>query len=99
MTPDGRLLLISNWCSYDVSVVDLASDREIRRIKVGKYPRGIAITPDSRTAYVAMLGGTRIAKIDLRSIPGPLHPGSRRRTQGRDHRPDGPLPVPHPLPW
>lgn len=75
LTPDGRLLLVSNWCSYDVSVVDLATDREIERIPVGKYPRGIAITPDSRTAYVAMLGGMRIARIDLddlqvRYIPG-----------------------------
>jgi YVTN family beta-propeller protein len=75
LTPDGRLLLVSNWCSYDVSVVDLATDREIRRIKVGKYPRGIAITPDSRTAYVAMLGGSRIAKIDLRGFRVRYIPG------------------------
>ena len=65
ITPDGRHLLVSNWCSYDVSVVDLATDREIRRVKVGKYPRGIAVTPDSRSAYIAMLGGSRIARLDL----------------------------------
>ena len=75
LSPDGRLLLVSNWCSYDVSVVDLDTDREIRRIKVGQYPRGIAITPDSSTAYVAMLGGSRIATIDLRDFRVRYIPG------------------------
>lgn len=68
VSPDGRLLLVSNWCSYDVSVVNLSTDRQVKRIGVGQYPRGIAISPDSRTAYVAMLGERRIARIDLRTL-------------------------------
>ena len=76
LTPDGRYLLVTNWCSYDVSVVDLTTDREIRAHQGrARYPRGVAITPDSHTAYVAMLGGSRIAKLSLddfrvRYIPG-----------------------------
>ena len=75
LAPDGRYLLVTNWCSYDVSVVDLATDRQVRRIKVGQYPRGVAITPDSRTAYITMLGGTRIATLDLRDFGVHYIPG------------------------
>lgn len=64
-TPDGRYLLVSNWISYTVSIVDTTTNRQVRSIKVGAYPRGIAITSDSRWAYVAVMGSTNIAKIDL----------------------------------
>ena len=47
VSPDGRYVLATNWCSYDLSVVDTTTDREVKRIPLGPYPRGIAITPDS----------------------------------------------------
>ena len=43
VTPDDRYVLVSNWCSYDLSVVDRATFKEIRRIPLGAYPRGIAV--------------------------------------------------------
>jgi YVTN family beta-propeller protein len=82
VTPDDRYLVVSNWCSFDLSIIDLATQREVARVEVGRHPRGIAITPDSRLAYVAVMGGGRIAVIDLTtfaevgSIPtgrGPRH--------------------------
>jgi YVTN family beta-propeller protein len=66
-SPDGKLVLVSDWCSYSLSVVDAASAREIRRIPLGPYPRGIVVTPDSGTAYVAVMGDTRIATVNLRT--------------------------------
>lgn len=68
VTPDDRLLVVSNWCSYDLSVVDLARDREVARIDIGRYPRGIAISPDSSTAYVAVMGSNRVAVVDLETL-------------------------------
>lgn len=65
VTPDGKRLVVANWCSHDVSVVDLAKGREIRRIPVGPYPRGIAITPDGSTAWIAVMGTDDLARIDL----------------------------------
>jgi YVTN family beta-propeller protein len=65
-TPDGRLVLVTNWCSYDLSVLSPRTLKELRRIRLGPYPRGIAVDPRSRTAYVAVMGSTRIAVIDLR---------------------------------
>jgi YVTN family beta-propeller protein len=67
-TPDGRYVLVTNWCTYDLSVVDAAAGREVRRLPIGRYPRGIAVSPDSRTAYVAVMGGTEIVTVDLGSF-------------------------------
>jgi YVTN family beta-propeller protein len=68
-TPDGRTVLVTNWCTYDLSVVDTKTLKETARVKLGgSYPRGIAITPDSRTAYVAIMGGTEIVEVDLAGI-------------------------------
>ena len=68
VSPDGSRLLVSNWCSYDVSVVDTASGEEVGRVPVGRYPRGLVVSPDSRTAYVAVMGSTQLATIDLATL-------------------------------
>jgi YVTN family beta-propeller protein len=65
-TPNGRLVLVTNWCSHDLSVLSSGTLDELRRIRLGRYPRGIAVDPRSRTAYVAVMGSTRIAVVDLR---------------------------------
>jgi YVTN family beta-propeller protein len=65
-TPDGRLVLVTNWCSYDLSVLSSRTLKELRRVRLGTYPRGIAVDPRSRTAYVAVMGSTRIAVVNLR---------------------------------
>lgn len=65
VTPDGRHALVSNWCSYDLSVIDTASSTETARVKLGAYPRGIVVDPASTTAYVAVMGSFDIAKVSL----------------------------------
>jgi YVTN family beta-propeller protein len=65
VTPDGRRLVVSNWCGDSVSIVDTATGQETQRIPVGRNPRGVAITADSRTAYIALMGADRLAVIDL----------------------------------
>jgi YVTN family beta-propeller protein len=68
VTPDGRWVLVANWCSYDLSVIDTVAGDEVRRIELGRYPRGIAVSPDSSTAYVALMGEGRIAVVDLETF-------------------------------
>ncbi len=69
VTPNGRYLLVSNWDSYTLSVCDpRGKGHQIRQIYLGPYPRGIAVDPQSRYAYVAVMGSTVIAKIDLRTF-------------------------------
>ncbi|MDX6242871.1 MAG: hypothetical protein QOE76_594 [Frankiales bacterium] len=67
VSPDGKRLLVTNWCSYTLDVIDIAGWKVQREIAIGAYPRGIAISPDSRTAYVAVMGSTHIAVVDLRT--------------------------------
>lgn len=71
VTPDDRLIVVANWCSFDVSIIDTASGVEVSRIDIGRHPRGIAISSDSSTAYVTEQGGSRIAVIDLDAIQQP----------------------------
>lgn len=81
VSPDGKFLIVSNWCSAAVSVVSTATGREVHRITVGTYPRGIAITKDSRTAYIAVMGSDVVAALNLRTFavhdivvgPNPRH--------------------------
>jgi len=65
VSPDGRLLLVSNWCSYDLTIISLESGERVKRISIGAYPRGITISSDSRFAYVAQMGGSVIHQINL----------------------------------
>lgn len=62
---DQQTLLVSNWSSGDVSVVDLKKEVEVERIKVGVHPRGIDITEDGKQAFVTVMGSNKIAVIDL----------------------------------
>ena len=64
-TPDGRYLLVSNWTSFDLSVIDVTTGTEVKRIDIGRYPRGIAVTSDSKYAYVAGMGTNYVVKVDL----------------------------------
>jgi len=65
VTPDDRYVLVSNWCSYDLSILDYTTLHEVKRIHLGTYPRGIAVDGAKRVAYVAVMGSFDVARIDL----------------------------------
>lgn len=66
VTPDGTRVLVTNWCSMDLSIIDAASGRVTKTIPIdGLHPRGIAVSRDGRTAYVAVMGSDRVAAVDL----------------------------------
>jgi YVTN family beta-propeller protein len=67
-TPDGRYLLIANWCSANLSIIDTASHSQVRLLTMGSHPRGIAVTSDSSAAFVAVQGGAKVVKINLKSL-------------------------------
>jgi len=68
VTPDNKYILVSNWCSYTVTVISVETGKTVQNIKIGRYPRGIAITRDSVYAYVAEMGGSGVHRIDLRDF-------------------------------
>ena len=65
VSPDNKYILVSNWCSYTVSIISVEEQAVVKTIKIGRYPRGIAITSDSKYAYVAEMGGNQIHQINL----------------------------------
>jgi YVTN family beta-propeller protein len=65
VTPDNKYILVSNWCSYTVTIISVETQKTVKSIKIGRYPRGISISGDSKFAYVAEMGGNRIHRIDL----------------------------------
>ncbi|MEO0472940.1 MAG: YncE family protein, partial [Bacteroidota bacterium] len=65
VSPDNRLVLVTNWCSGDVSVVDVEMQKEVKRVDIGKYPRGIVIDSKARYAYISVMGEDKIAVLKL----------------------------------
>jgi len=65
VSPDNKYVVVSNFCSLDVSIINVTTNKEVQRIDVGLHPRGIAITHDSSTAYVTVMGGGIITAINL----------------------------------
>ncbi len=68
VTPDNKYVLVTNWCSYDLSVISIASQKVVKTIKIGAYPRGIVVSKDSQFAYVVQMGGAVIHKINLNTF-------------------------------
>ncbi|MGI9578465.1 MAG: beta-propeller fold lactonase family protein [Microthrixaceae bacterium] len=67
VTPDGKKVMATNWCTYDMTIADTETGDVLQTVDIGRYPRGIAVSPDSKTAYVAVMGGSEVAVVDLDS--------------------------------
>jgi YVTN family beta-propeller protein len=80
VTPDNRYILVSNWCSYTVNLISVATGKTVKNLKIGRYPRGIAVSADSQYAYIAEMGGSNIHRINLDTYEEKLIPvGSNPR--------------------
>jgi hypothetical protein len=73
VTRDGRLLITTNKRGQSVSVIEIASGRELARIPT-KRPvvHGVAVSPDDRYAFISVEGigsapGT-VEVIDLHAL-------------------------------
>jgi YVTN family beta-propeller protein len=67
ITPDQKKLLVSNWSSGDVSIIDLSTEKEIKRVSMGPAPRGIAFDTAGKYAYIAIMGSDKIMQLELES--------------------------------
>lgn len=83
ITHDGKRMLVTNWCG-PLSVVDIDESDGVTptaNVKVGSFPRGIAIAPDDSVAYVASMGRSDISVVDLDTLEviGTFDPGKGPR--------------------
>ena len=65
ISKDERLMIVSNWSSSDISIIDMTTEKEIKKVDVGAHPRGVAISSDVKKAYITVMGSTKIAVVDL----------------------------------
>lgn len=68
VSPDEKMVFVSNWNSYDISVISTENYQVVKTIEVGAIPRGVEFTPDGKYAYVCNFGGSTISKIDVASL-------------------------------
>jgi DNA-binding beta-propeller fold protein YncE len=68
-TADDKNLLVSNWHSYTISVLELNPDqypyaKVTNTIRVSSIPRGIAVDDKNSKSYVAIMGGASITVLN-----------------------------------
>jgi YVTN family beta-propeller protein len=56
LSQDGSKLYAVDQIGFRVVVVDTRTNRVIQNIRTGRYPFGIALSPDEKTLYVANIG-------------------------------------------
>ena len=56
LSRDGRRLLAVDQFNYRLAIVDVASRRVIRSVRVGRNPFAVAFSPDERSAWVSNVG-------------------------------------------
>jgi YVTN family beta-propeller protein len=67
-TPDGKMALISSLRGPDVTIIDSATRKTVKRVPVGHGAAGILMQPDGARAFVACTPDSYIAIIDLHSL-------------------------------
>src|ERR1035441_4157338 len=67
-TPDGKLVLISCLGGSDLAVLDAATRREVKRVKLGRGAAGIQMDPHGSRAFVACTPDNYVAAIDLKTL-------------------------------
>ena len=68
-TADSKYLLVSNWHSYNVSVLELNKEsfpygKVINTIPVSSIPRGIVVDDNKGMSYIAIMGGSSIVVVN-----------------------------------
>lgn len=68
ITPDGSRLYALCEGTDEVAVYDLQSRAVLRRIRVGRVPKGMTLAPDGKRLYVANSWSDNISVIDTASL-------------------------------
>lgn len=70
LTPDGRYALVVAQETNEVYKIDTTSYDIVAKAKAkaGAGPHGLRVSADGSSAYVAMMSGKSIGKLDLRSL-------------------------------
>jgi len=64
-SPDGKLTVVSNWVTLDISVFDSDTKELLRKIPVGGTPRGMAFSPDGTLLYTAIYDEPLVVVVNM----------------------------------
>jgi YVTN family beta-propeller protein len=67
-TPDGKLAFVSTLGGPDLTIIDAASHKEVKRLPIGRGAAGIQMQPDGSRAYVACTPDDYVTVIDLKTL-------------------------------
>ncbi|VTU35702.1 PQQ-dependent catabolism-associated beta-propeller protein [Variovorax sp. PBS-H4] len=81
ISPDGKVIYVSNEDAGEASFIDAASGRKLRSVKVGAEPEGVKVSADGKTLYVASEVASLVHVIDTasRNITKNIRVGKRPR--------------------
>ena len=85
LSKDGRRGVVTHWYGYDLGVLEIKDDKIVLagRVEVGPEPRGVALSADGSTAYVAIGVNNEVARVDLNGSQGD-RPAAGRPGTARD---------------
>ncbi len=72
-TPDGKQVFVSSLQTGDLTVFDVKSHKEVKRLKLGRGAAGILMDSDGSRAFVACSADNYVAVIDLKTLKVKSH--------------------------
>jgi YVTN family beta-propeller protein len=81
-TPDGSLVFVSTLRGADLVILDARTQREVKRLKIGRGAAGIQMQPDGARAYVSCTPDDYVAVIDLKSLEVAGHIDAGKQPDG-----------------
>ncbi|MCW3097584.1 MAG: beta-propeller repeat protein, partial [Chthonomonadaceae bacterium] len=64
-SPDDHWVYVANWSSSSITIIDALTRTRVKDLPVGRLPRGICFDHGGKVAYVAIMGGTKLVRIDV----------------------------------
>jgi len=56
LTSDGKTLYAVDQINFELLIIDAVQNKVMNRVKTGRYPFGLALSPDEKKIYVANVG-------------------------------------------
>uniref|UniRef100_Q01ZG5 40-residue YVTN family beta-propeller repeat protein n=1 Tax=Solibacter usitatus (strain Ellin6076) TaxID=234267 RepID=Q01ZG5_SOLUE len=81
-TPDGKLVLVSTLSGPELTILDAATRKAVKRVKIGSGAAGIEMNPDGARAYVACTPDNYVVVIDLKKLEVAEHFDAGKQPDG-----------------
>lgn len=93
LSTDGKRGVVTHWFGYDIALLAIQNDRltVAGRVEVGPEPRGVVLSHDGQTAFVAVGVANEVVRVDLEKLRVTARVTVGREPRGLGLSPDGTL--------